>query len=504
MQDEGQASILDTFRVLARHRGRIFLVFACAVIVAACFVLLAPVSYTAQSKILVSIGREKFQHLQMAAEPAGNLIFQQRENDANNEVELLNDPAVIQSALPAVRQRIAVEEAQPLPPPVTTVDAIRDWLKVRKHLLSGWTKHVLTRMKKPLIAIGLVRELTSDQKLALRIASAFHVSHVKETDVIDVSLTWDNPQAAADLLNLVMQQYQKVRMKVFETRHSVSFYDDEVKSSEAELAQIETKLNDFLRQGGISNIEAQKSMLLTQLAQSRQEAERDRTNLENTQVKLQEIERSYHSASPWIETPDATDSIAESQALDQRFVQLFAERNSLLSRMLPSSMQVRNLDAQIAQLRGQKYQSLLSFYRLSASGLQDKLKRINADIEAKQTQLADLTSRTTEYDHLQQRRKLLNGLEEEYRKKVADLSVNDELNANDFSSVRVVSAALPPLRPSFPKPALILGLAAGFGLFAGIASAFVGELLSRTFRSPKDVERILGVPVLACVPDLTG
>lgn len=68
------------------------------------------------------------------------------------------------------------------------------------------------------------------------------------------------------------------------------------------------------------------------------------------------------------------------------------------------------------------------------------------------------------------------------------------------TEARVVSMASPPLEKSEPKALIVLGVASVLGLVGGFGAAFAREYLDRTFRSPKQVERELGVECLGILP----
>ena len=253
--------------------------------------------------------------------------------------------------------------------------------------------------------------------------------------------------------------------------------------------------------GGVSNFDAEKTQLLGELASLRQEAAGARLDRDTAQMKLSAVTTEFQGGG-WIETPDAADAAEGSQALDQSFVQLLDQRTRLLARFEPEAEPVRDIDRQIARLRSQKAQALTVFYRGRVAALNGKMAQFDSQVLAHEHSLRDLTDRTSDYDAIQRRRTAATALVEEYRRKLEELQVSSELNASAFSSVRVLSEATPPILPSFPKPALLLGLALVFGLLAGVAYAVVGEFLSRTFRQPRQVLRVLRLPVLATVPDL--
>lgn len=68
---------------------------------------------------------------------------------------------------------------------------------------------------------------------------------------------------------------------------------------------------------------------------------------------------------------------------------------------------------------------------------------------------------------------------------------------------RIVSQALPPSRPAFPKKALTLGIAGTVSLMLGLGFAFVRERYVGGFVGESQAEHVLGVPVIASLPRLS-
>jgi len=64
---------------------------------------------------------------------------------------------------------------------------------------------------------------------------------------------------------------------------------------------------------------------------------------------------------------------------------------------------------------------------------------------------------------------------------------------------RIITPALPPGGPSFPKKSQVLLIALVLGLAAGGGGAYVIELLNRGFTTPSEVESMLQAPVLASI-----
>ncbi len=68
---------------------------------------------------------------------------------------------------------------------------------------------------------------------------------------------------------------------------------------------------------------------------------------------------------------------------------------------------------------------------------------------------------------------------------------------------RVISPALPPGEPSFPRTKLMLAAAAAFGVFFGLLLVWLLELADSSFRSGDEVRARLGLPCFALVPQVS-
>lgn len=71
-------------------------------------------------------------------------------------------------------------------------------------------------------------------------------------------------------------------------------------------------------------------------------------------------------------------------------------------------------------------------------------------------------------------------------------------------NMAVVDPALPPDAPIRPRPSLNLAVAAVMGLLGGLVLVFALERLDSSLNSPEDIQRYLGLPLLAAIPFLRG
>jgi exopolysaccharide transport family protein len=68
---------------------------------------------------------------------------------------------------------------------------------------------------------------------------------------------------------------------------------------------------------------------------------------------------------------------------------------------------------------------------------------------------------------------------------------------------RIISQAEVPQNPSYPKKALAIGLSIPAGLILGLMFALMSERLDSGFRTTAELERLMGLPVLSTIPEVS-
>ena len=136
-------------------------------------------------------------------------------------------------------------------------------------------------------------------------------------------------------------------------------------------------------------------------------------------------------------------------------------------------------------------------YRVAASreqSIEASLERIKGGVNI--TNQAEITLRELEREA--QANKVL------YESFLAKFKETSEERTLKTSTARIIEQAKVPGAPSAPQKSRIalIWLAAGLALGAGLA--FLLEQLDRGFHSAKQVEEMLGVPVMASVPKADG
>ncbi|HZT34567.1 MAG TPA: GNVR domain-containing protein, partial [Nitrososphaera sp.] len=147
-------------------------------------------------------------------------------------------------------------------------------------------------------------------------------------------------------------------------------------------------------------------------------------------------------------------------------------------------------------------QKELALQEVQLNSLQVKKQTLEQHIASYQQDLERLNSYDLEVKRLQRQ---INVEEENYlltRKKLEEARISEVLDAERIVSVSVVEPAAASFLPVKPKrKVLIVGLGLVLGVVSGIGFAFLAEYFDHSIKTPKDVDRYLGLPLLASIQE---
>ncbi len=67
-----------------------------------------------------------------------------------------------------------------------------------------------------------------------------------------------------------------------------------------------------------------------------------------------------------------------------------------------------------------------------------------------------------------------------------------------------IDVAKVPESPVAPNKVMNIAIATVLGMMVSVGLVFVLEFLDRTYKTPTDIERHLGLPILGAIPDVKG
>lgn len=229
----------------------------------------------------------------------------------------------------------------------------------------------------------------------------------------------------------------------------------------------------------------------------------------NSQLILAAAERAAKETSlAQLQSQIRSGSIDSAAVLDSPLVQklrsdeaeLMHKKAELSTRYQPSHPTMVNLQSSIDEIRRKIDEEANKTVRglqgdvNAARAKEASLKGTLAGIQKTATAESKLDVPLRELQREADANKLLY---ENFLTKSKQTSSEEDIQQAD---ARLVSSAVPPRLPSFPKKSVLIGFAALGSVLVGFAAAFLLERLDNGFRNAEQVEKLLGVSTLGLVP----
>lgn len=463
MQKRGLPTLRDILYILFKNKYLLFSTLLTATIASTIYCYITPPIFRADTKILVKIGKAQISGLEQYRPESYNILFQERAQNIRNEMELMKGQYLTEKVLGALR------------------------------------KNHGSLLEKEGVGSG--------EKAVLQFLASVRVEFLEESDMIKLSFDWDDPDFAALVANTYADQYLEQHSRVHGSERSHQFYVEQIDVYEKKLKEAEDELQTFLNQTGIANLSLQKDLVLRTITDYESKYEQAVVDYEETLTKLNQVKHMIET-SAWIETPDVGSKLVDKQAylrtLDEAYFKLKVEREKLLKSFTAKADEVQSLDQQTDNLRKQKAESLLNLLSLELATNENKKENLHRELIAQKADLDRLNALTMQLRQLERAKEIIEGNYLLYKKKGEDLRIADDLDVRKLTSVKVATPARPPLEPAYPRKELVISIAALLGLLFGFAFCAIREFFNHTFKDDDSVASVLGIPLLASVPNIKG
>ncbi len=333
------------------------------------------------------------------------------------------------------------------------------------------------------------------------------LDEVRNTDLLQISVFDTDPQEAADIANKIVAVYQEKRVeeekdilnRAVETMNEeVAKMDRKVEAASKEVARIrdEEHIVDLNPEGTEDSLTSANANVVKQEG----EVNDAETTVATLASKLQQIETlkgdDLMRMMPTLNIQDPTiqkilPSYQEAVANEALLLNSGLGENHPKVKALRATkaVYVRQLEQQVSSVRDALQRNLNS-----AQATRDELKKRLTDINEEQLTSKNLSANYTRAKNAYIKEKSLrDGVRLRAQTQTMEMAMPRQ-------AVSVKQVAEPPSYAARPRVALNLALGALVGLVLGVGLAFFIEYLDTSVKTMEDVETLLGVPVLAVIP----
>ena len=355
------------------------------------------------------------------------------------------------------------------------------------------------------------------------LSSSISVTNKRNTDAITISVTSNNPEESAVLVNTIMDVYKMrdLEWATGEMNNLKVFLVEQLKTKEVELNDIEEKLKVFQEKEKIFGLDENSALLLSNLTQfetiynntlAEINISNERENYLNKQLTSDEINLADNVSSTINERLSALRSeliITESELIttqtqygnDHSAVKDLKSKISLLkSKLTKETQDLINNGLSVADpilFRQGLIDSMISIQSIK-SGLESKAESYKTIVDSYDNKLINLPEKILEYTKLERVRSIHAETYSFMRKKLEEARIGE---ASKIGKIRVVDIAVPNQKPISPnkKLNLIIGLLLGFGI--GAIVIVLIEFFDNTIKSVEQIER-RGFVLLSVIPSI--
>lgn len=325
-----------------------------------------------------------------------------------------------------------------------------------------------------------------------------------ESQIMLVRYRSKDPAQASQIVNTVVDEYLKQHLVIYINHAESAFYAEQIKNLQANLKTLQDQLIEVKTASGIISFSDQAKALLAKLQNFDQALANVQKEMISSSSKLQRIhELRKTKPDMLIPLPEYAQD-AQIMDLENKLVNLKFQQKSVLQRYTPQSRQYTALLEQLTAIQNQirnhvtqlieREQAKLMELQAEEQSILQTMQGIKESVTPLPATEVTLVNLQKEIDNKQE---ILGVLWKKYQDSLINMN-----NDGRLENVKVLSPASVPTKPVYPNLLLNLGLGFIFALIISFSTAIFLEYWDDSLKLPEQVEKHLGVPVLASIPEL--
>jgi polysaccharide biosynthesis transport protein len=319
--------------------------------------------------------------------------------------------------------------------------------------------------------------------------------------VLNIAITWEDPVRAAQLANAVADAYvvDQLDARLESAKRASSWLSDRLIELRRQLRDSEEAVAKFRKEHGLTRSGPTVALNDQQLADLNSKLIAARTDAAEKKARVDFLADLAAGKKTLKSLPDSMLSAssvmgalrAKMADASQREADLLARYNSRHPAVVNVEAEKRDIERSIAAETERMAQTVRSEYALAKA-------RLNAMEQSMReaTGQGELDNEdAVRLRELERTAAVNKSLFEDFLQKA---KITDEQSTFRARDVRIIMPAQPGGQ-SFPNTRKVLLMALFFGLGLGVGGAFAMEMLKAGFTTPREVEEVLGIPILASV-----
>jgi len=472
------------WRVIKRHKFGIFSITVICLIVGVLVALKATPIYKAETKLIANPLQPNFDSGTRNASTALIFLFYETQYGI---IGSRNIAQKIVDKLDLVT-RYKEEQVAKIKPAKAEADS---FIQKIKNLLPG------NQEQQP------IQELDDEMlraNLAANIQSKVTAKGGKQSEIIRISYEDPSPQHAADITNALAEAYIEfgLELRLSGAKQISIWLNDQLQYLEANLKKSESALLMLQKNQGMVDTGQQARLSEIRLSALTTELTQAQTDLSEIDIHYKQIHNKhqkgdYASLNFILDNP--TIQMQEQEAIKlSRSVQKLSER---YGEKHPKMIAARADLNEARQSLKNEIDKVVDGVRKKHQAATDREKELNTRIKKEKRDLSIIKGSSLELARLERTVANNQKLYESFLIRFQRANVSEQYDA---SNIHVIDVARVPVKPYKPNRPRFIIIALALGLFIGVLFAFFREYLDNTFKTTKDLENKLNLPMLGIIP----
>ena len=344
-------------------------------------------------------------------------------------------------------------------------------------------------------------------ELALRILSrSLRVEQDRDTTLMNISVTTEDPKRSAEIANEIANVYRDRRLnaKRREIQRAIDAMANEVRKQQERVEEAEAELERIRQERGIALIgRGQMGIRVEATRLNMLENERSAARVEMLvrKARMDQLEglegEKLMDAAAYI-VSDPTLLGIRQQLIDSQVSLQLMLKNGVMGENHPDVMRLKGAVEELRRQLNSALDGLKAGLRADYEVAREKFAALDEELaRIKASDIESVAENYLPFDRAERNVAVQRDILTALRARITQTGIEVEVPR---TSVEVIEEAEPPERPSSPLVVLNIFLSVVLGLLAGIGLAFFVEYLDVSIKTVDEVEKYLGLPVLAVIP----
>ncbi len=325
-----------------------------------------------------------------------------------------------------------------------------------------------------------------------------------QSRLMDITVTWSDPEVAAELANLTADSYIQYNLNTLRevSAGAKEWVEDQLVKHQVALSTAQSNAQAYKQDHGLADVEEQSTTLKARLISLNEAHAEASTNRVLLQTKVQTLTE-LQNEGKWEDLARVLESTLLGQ-LQARLSDTIAEQAQLSSKYGPKHPKMLQSEQRRMALEDAirtEVTRLLAGNKAELRLAQMEEQRLNSELEVAKADLLTFQASEAEFSKFRRARKQAENFQERLHARLDEVTLAAQTQLNN---VRVLDAALVPTSPAGPNMLLNLALAIMAGLVGGVGLAFGRNYMADQLNSPEEVSLHLGTNLLGFVPQVPG